>query len=164
MRCKRHLIQSEFLCVSKIYVPVNFNHFIMPLMNAILKEAKDELERALQSTSMENKTLIITIVNKAYAKEDGVLDVFLQSLSLGEDTQHLVDHLLVVAVDQAALDRCRQLKLLCYQLSTDGVDFSGEEIYMSGEFISMMWRRTLFLIDVLRRGYNFIFTVNSMVT
>ncbi|KAI8540236.1 hypothetical protein RHMOL_Rhmol09G0246800 [Rhododendron molle] len=29
---------------------------------------------------------------------------------------------------------------------------------MSGDFIEMMWRRTLFLGDVLKHGYNFIFT------
>ncbi|KAI3517527.1 hypothetical protein L1887_16742 [Cichorium endivia] len=41
---------------------------------------------------------------------------------------------------------------------TDGVDFDGEKMYMSDDFIKMMWQRTLFLGDVLKRGYNFIFT------
>nr|XP_018677648.1 PREDICTED: uncharacterized protein At1g28695-like [Musa acuminata subsp. malaccensis] len=37
------------------------------------------------------------------------------------------------------------------------VDFSEEVFYMSDDFIEMMWRRTLFLGDVLKRGYSFIF-------
>jgi hypothetical protein len=45
-------------------------------------------------------------------------------------------------------------------LETDGVDFGGEKLYMSQEFIKMMWRRTFFLLEVLKRGYNFIFTVS----
>ena len=38
-------------------------------------------------------------------------------------------------------------------------DVMSEKIYMSQDFIKMMWRRTRFLLDVLRRGYNFVFTV-----
>ena len=41
----------------------------------------------------------------------------------------------------------------------DGMDSNGEKLYMSDDFIKMMWGRTLFLGDVLKRGYSFIFTV-----
>ena len=108
---------------------------------------------------MENKTLVIGVVNTAYTKEGSMLDLFLQSIQLGEGTQFLRNHLLLIAVDQTAFDRCNLERLHCYKLKTDGVDFSGEKIYMSNDFIKMMWSRTLFLTDVLRRGYNFIFTV-----
>ncbi|KAM0013042.1 putative nucleotide-diphospho-sugar transferase [Helianthus debilis subsp. tardiflorus] len=52
------------------------------------------------------------------------------------------------------------LRLHCYRLKTDGDDFVDEKVYMSEDFIKMMWLRTRFLGDVLRRGYNFIFTVS----
>ncbi|XP_043710502.1 uncharacterized protein At1g28695-like [Telopea speciosissima] len=133
------------------------------LSETILKSPKDELDMALERASMANKTVIIAIVNKAYA--DGgsrgktMLDLFLEGFWLGDDTRGLVDHLLLVAMDQIAFERCRFLKLInCYKLETEGVDFGEEKLYMSQDFIKMMWRRTQFLGDVLKRGYNFIFT------
>lgn len=109
--------------------------------------------------------MIIAVINKAYAEqnidnETTMLDLFLDSFWLGEETRSLLDHLLLVTVDQTAYDRCRFLRLNCYKLKTDGVDFMGEKVYMSEEFIKMMWTRTWFLLEVLKRGYNFIFTVS----
>lgn len=126
----------------------------------------DELDFALEKAAMANKTVVIAVINKAYA-DQGVrddttmLDVFLSSFWLGEDTRKLLDHLLLVAVDQTAYDRCRFQRLNCFKLETEGVDFGGEKLYMSEEFIKMMWKRTLFLLEVLKRGYSFIFTVNT---
>ena len=118
------------------------------------------INKVLDETSMPNKTLIIAIVNKAYVEGDKpMLDLFMDGFWLGEETRALRDHLLIVAVDQTAYQRCTFLQLHCYKLETDDVDFVGEKIYMSDDFIKMMWRRTLFLGDVLKRGYNFIFTV-----
>ncbi|WJX91639.1 hypothetical protein P8452_73381 [Trifolium repens] len=125
----------------------------------------DDLERALAKASKgKNKTLIIAIINKAYVEQDvegdaiTLFDLFLSSFWLGERTRSLVDNLLIVAVDQTAYDRCKFLRLNCYRLETNGVDFGGEKFYMSQDFIKMMWRRTYFLLEVLKRGYNFIFT------
>lgn len=121
---------------------------------------RDDLGTALKSASMANKTVIISILNEAYAEENGLLDLFLRSLREGEDTKFLINHLLLVAVDKVAFRRCKLLGHHCYQLVTEGVDFSEEVLYMSEGFIKMMWRRTLFLGDVLRRGYSFIFTLS----
>ncbi|KAJ8464594.1 hypothetical protein OPV22_027146 [Ensete ventricosum] len=115
---------------------------------------------------MANKTLIIAILNKAYMEQIGMLDLFLQSFREGEGTRFLIKHLLFVAVDQTSFNQCCTLGLNCYELVTEGVDFSeevfnafSEEVfYMSDDFIEMMWRRTLFLGDVLKRRYSFIFT------
>ncbi|KAH7840009.1 hypothetical protein Vadar_011291 [Vaccinium darrowii] len=120
---------------------------------------RDELEEVLAKTSMANKSLIIAVVNKAYVEgEKSMLEMFLDSFWLGENTRALRDHLLIVTVDQTSYERCKFLGLHCYKLETNGVDFVGEKLYMSADFIKMMWRRTLFLGDVLKRGYNFIFT------
>ncbi|XP_043718343.1 uncharacterized protein At1g28695-like isoform X1 [Telopea speciosissima] len=132
------------------------------LSETIMTGPKDELEMVLERASMVNKTVIIVMVNKAYA--DGgspgktMLDLFLEGFWVGDETRGLVDHILLVAMDQIAFDRCKFMKLHCYKLETEGVDFGGEKFYMSREFIKMMWRRTLFLGDVLKRGYSFIFT------
>ncbi|XP_043716129.1 uncharacterized protein At1g28695-like [Telopea speciosissima] len=124
---------------------------------------KDDLETALEEASMENKTLIIAMINKAYVEGDNpggmtMLDLFLEAFWLGEDTIPLLDNLLLVAVDQTSFDRCNFRRLHCYKLVTDGVDFSGEGLFMSENFVKMMWARVQFLGDILRRGYSFIFT------
>nr|CAD1844979.1 unnamed protein product [Ananas comosus var. bracteatus] len=124
---------------------------------------EDKLEVALQSASMESKTLIITFLNKAYAEENGLLDLFLQSFKEGDDTEHLIKHLLLVAADQTALDRCKLLKLNCYKLNTMGRNYSKEQLYMTEGFIEMMWQRVLLLRNVLQHGYNFIFTDMDIV-
>ena len=122
---------------------------------------QDALELALAEASTENRTVIIAMVNKAYVEggDKSMLDLFLNSFWLGENTRDLVHHLLLVNVDQASYERCKFLRLHCYRLETDGVRFEREEVYMSSEFVKMMWRRTLFLGEVLKRGYSFIFTV-----
>ncbi|KAK6143006.1 hypothetical protein DH2020_023354 [Rehmannia glutinosa] len=125
-----------------------------------------ELQKALEKTSMANKTVIITIVNKAYVEpheneHPTMFDLFLEGFWAGEETKPLVNHLLVVSMDKAAHERCEFRRLNCYRLAEDGGsgdDLAGEKVYMTDGFIEMMWKRTLFLLDVLKRGYNFIFT------
>lgn len=131
----------------------------------VIKFPVDELELALHKASTPNKTVIIVVLNKAYVEpnvkfETTVLDLFLDSFWLGEGTRPLLDHLLLVAVDQTAYDRCIFKRLNCYKMETGGVDFAGEKLFMSEDFIKMMWRRTLLLLDVLKHGYSFIFTVS----
>ncbi|XP_047148216.1 uncharacterized protein At1g28695-like, partial [Vigna umbellata] len=118
-----------------------------------IEECGDRLDCALAKASMGNKTVIIAVVNKAYVEQDvesesTMLDIFLSSFWLGEGTRSLIHHILLVAVDQIAYERCQFLKLNCFRLETDGVDFEGEKVYMSHDFIKMMWRRTQFLLDV----------------
>ncbi|XP_058071047.1 uncharacterized protein At1g28695-like [Magnolia sinica] len=116
---------------------------------------------AIKGASMSNRTLIIAVIKRAYGEEKAMLDILIERFRLGENTEFLLGHLLLVAVDQTSFDRCNPLRLHCYKLVTDMVDFTLEKLYMLGDFIKMMWRRTIFLADVLRRGYNFIFTVSQ---
>lgn len=122
-------------------------------------QIKDPLGAALRRVAMADKSLIITGVNKPYAEDNGLLELFLEAFRQGEDTQNLINHLLIVAHDQPAFERCRQLHRHCYKLVTDGVDFAGEKLFMSEDYLKMVWRRTLLISDVLKRGYNFIYTV-----
>ncbi|RID49606.1 hypothetical protein BRARA_H00394 [Brassica rapa] len=87
-----------------------------------------------------------------------MLDLFLESFWEGEGTLPLLDHLVLVATDHTAYDRCRFKRLHCYKMDIKGVDLEGEKVYMSADFIEMMWRRTHFLLDVLSRGYHILFT------
>ncbi|XP_073038882.1 uncharacterized protein At1g28695-like [Primulina eburnea] len=143
---------------------IKFSPYIS-LPNTNLEILKDELEEALENAAMPNKNLIIAIINKAYVEPHeneypSMFDLFLEGFWEGEGTRELLDHLLVVAMDKTAHERCEYRRLNCYRLVVDGGgdDFAGEKLYMSGDFIEMMWRRTSFLLNVLEKGYNFIFT------
>ena len=48
----------------------------------------------------------------------------------------------------------------CVRIHTPGVDFTGEQLLLTSDYIKMMWRRIEFLSSVLELGYDFIFTVN----
>ncbi|KQK13372.1 hypothetical protein BRADI_1g09720v3 [Brachypodium distachyon] len=124
----------------------------------------DDLEAALRGAADANRTLILTVLNKAYAGEDGLLDLFIESLKQGEGTEELISHVLLVAMDRPAFRRCRSLGgVRCYRLravaanGTTG-DLSSEQLYMSDGFIRMMWQRIRLLGDVVKHGYSFIFT------
>ncbi|KAL6565821.1 hypothetical protein OROHE_004876 [Orobanche hederae] len=148
------------------FLTYNNNLTITANNSSVVK--KDDLQIALEKASMANKTVIIAIVNRAYVEPHEneyptMFDLFLEGFWAGEGTRPLVDHLLIVSMDQAAHERCEYRRLNCYRLEADGGgdDFAGEEVYMTEGFIEMMWRRTRFLLDVLNRGFNFIFTVQD---
>ncbi|KAH9298702.1 hypothetical protein KI387_030384, partial [Taxus chinensis] len=117
-----------------------------------------KLETILQKASMVNKTVIITTLNEAWATPNSMIDLFLESFRVGEETGVLLNHLVIVALDQKAYDRCMSIHSHCFVLKTEGVDFSMEKLFMSHDYLKMMWRRIDFLRTVLEMGYNFIFT------
>ncbi|KAG5558217.1 hypothetical protein RHGRI_008221 [Rhododendron griersonianum] len=109
---------------------------------------QDELDEVLAETSTENKTVIIAVINKAYVEGDkSMFDLFLDGFWHGDGTQGLVNHILIVATDPVSYNRCKFLRLHCYLLETEGLDFVHEETYGSGNYMKMMWRRTQFLGD-----------------
>lgn len=119
---------------------------------------QDELDRVLAKTANSNRTVIITALNGAWAEPNTMIDLFLESFRVGEGTAELLNNLLIVALDAKAHDRCLQIHPHCYTLKTRGVDFSAEKVYMSDDYLKMMWRRLGFLGDILKRGYSFVFS------
>lgn len=73
----------------------------------------DELEIALAKASMPNKTLIMTAANKAWMEPNGLVDLLLESFRIGEGTQDLLDYLLIVALDEKAFNRCKEIHPHC---------------------------------------------------
>ncbi|GLJ11673.1 hypothetical protein SUGI_0174330 [Cryptomeria japonica] len=123
----------------------------------------DELGKILAKTANANRTLIVTALNWAWAEPSTMIDLFLKSFLIGEGTEELLQNLLIVALDAKAYNRCLEIHPHCYSLKTRGVDFSGEKTYMSDDYLKMMWTRLAFLGDVLRRGYNIIFSDTDIV-
>ncbi|KVI10032.1 Nucleotide-diphospho-sugar transferase, partial [Cynara cardunculus var. scolymus] len=100
----------------------------------------DELEEALAKAATENNTVILAVANKAYTEGDKpMLDIFLDAFWLGLDTHPLTKHLLIVAVDQTAYDRCNFLNLHCYKLETEGVTYDGEKLFIVDNFNGDQW-------------------------
>ncbi|KAJ0969193.1 hypothetical protein J5N97_022070 [Dioscorea zingiberensis] len=89
-----------------------------------------------------------------------MLELFMESLRIGEATEHLLRHVVVVAMDLRAFERCKSVNAgqYCFLLQTRGVDFSADKKFMTGDFLKMMWNRIDFLRLVLDLGYSFIFT------
>ncbi|CAN6209908.1 unnamed protein product [Urochloa humidicola] len=123
----------------------------------------DDLADLLRRAATPDKTVLMTAINSAWAAPGSFLDLFLNSFRHGEDTSDLPRHLLIVSMDGNAHARCRAAHAFCYWLRVaagdgDGVDFSGEQKYMKGDYLEMMWRRNRFQRRVLELGYSFLFT------
>ncbi|KAG6524469.1 hypothetical protein ZIOFF_014378 [Zingiber officinale] len=60
-----------------------------------LKQEKNDvkLEKVLKEAAMENKTVILTTLNAAWASPGSIIDLFFQSFRTGDGTRRLLDHL-----------------------------------------------------------------------
>ena len=100
----------------------------------------------------------MTAINEAWAAPGSFLDLFLESFRHGEGTADLPRHLLIVAMDGKAFQRCLAVHPFCYWFRVAGMDFAGEQKYMKGDYLEMMWRRNRLQQRVLELGYSFLFT------
>ncbi|KVH95565.1 Nucleotide-diphospho-sugar transferase [Cynara cardunculus var. scolymus] len=101
--------------------------------------------RNSRSAAINNNTIVITAINDAWAEPNSMFDLLLESFQIGNQTQRFLNHLVVIALDQKAYARCLKLHPHCYNLNTDGVDFSEEAYFMAADYLKMMWRRIDFL-------------------
>lgn len=108
---------------------------------------------------MADRTVLMTAINEAWAAPGSFLDLFLESFRHGENIGHLVQHLLIVAMDKKAFDRCNAVHPFCYWFRVDGMDFAADQSYMKGDYLEMMWKRNRFQQTILELGYTFLFTV-----
>ncbi|ESQ39572.1 hypothetical protein EUTSA_v10000930mg [Eutrema salsugineum] len=119
---------------------------------------KISFREILENASTKNNTVIITTLNQAWAEPNSLFDLFLESFRIGQGTQQLLKHVVVVCLDPKAFERCSQLLLNCYHIESSETDFSGEKVYNTPDYLKMMWRRIELLTQVLEMGFNFIFT------
>lgn len=113
----------------------------------------------LKNASMDDNTIIFTEVNDAFAEPGSVLDLFLESFHVGENIEHLLDHLVIVAMDQVSFERCKSIHHHCYLLKIDGENFESEKFYMTKGFVNLVWTKIKLMQRMLEFGYNVIFTV-----
>ncbi|KAF8648597.1 hypothetical protein HU200_064641 [Digitaria exilis] len=103
------------------------------------------LAELLPKVAMEDKTVILTPVNEAWARPGSLLDLYLESFKNGEDIAHLVNHVLVVALDSLGFDRCKAVHPHCYllQVPTAG-NMSSSKRFMSKEYLELVWTKLTF--------------------
>ncbi|MBA0586077.1 hypothetical protein Gorai_016831, partial [Gossypium raimondii] len=123
-----------------------------------LQNPMQHLKEVLGNASMGNNTVILTTLNDAWASTNSVVDLFLKSFMLGDGTHWLLDHLVIIALDEKAYNRCQAVHKHCFSLVTEDVDFQEEAYFMTPNYLKMMWRRIDFLRSVLELGYDFVFT------
>ncbi|KNA05902.1 hypothetical protein SOVF_186040 isoform A [Spinacia oleracea] len=124
-----------------------------------VKDEYYDLRLVLEAASTKDKTVILTTLNDAWAEPNSIFDIFLESFRIGNNTSHLLDHLVVIAVDEKAYFRCRNLGFHCYFLKTkQSSKMANEARFMTPIYLEMMWERLAFLQTILSLGYNFVFT------
>ncbi|GAB2296961.1 hypothetical protein Dimus_031065 [Dionaea muscipula] len=122
---------------------------------------REEMVRVFKGASMKNRTIILTMVNEAWARPNSTFDLMMESFRIGSNTSWLLKHLVVVALDPNSYSRCMELHPHCYFLTSPTTEnnYTHKEAYfMTPRYFEMMWRRVDFLHTVLQLGYNFIFT------
>ncbi|KAL2936637.1 hypothetical protein RDABS01_028620, partial [Bienertia sinuspersici] len=118
-----------------------------------------DVRKVLKEASTKEKTVIITFLNKAWASPNSTFDLFLESFRIGVNTSSLLNHLLVISMDDYANYRCQSLGLHCYLLSTyQASEVAAQANFMTSIYLDMMWTRLGFLHVVLSMGYSFIVT------
>ncbi|XP_003567411.3 uncharacterized protein At4g15970 [Brachypodium distachyon] len=121
------------------------------------------LARLLARVAMEDRTVIITSVNEAWARNGSLLDLYRQSFKNGEDTEHLLNHVLVVALDPAGFRHCNIVHPHCYLLGATNDNFTSAAQFMSKEYLDLVWTKLSLQRRVLELGYNFLFTDTDMI-
>jgi ferritin len=66
----------------------------------------------LKKAANEDNTVILTEVNEAFAKPGSLLDLFLESFHTGENIERLLNHLVMITMDQNAYDRYKLAALV----------------------------------------------------
>lgn len=119
----------------------------------------DGLSELLGIAAMEDNTVIMTFTNMAWTAAGSLLDLFLESFRVGDKTEPLLKHLIIVTVDDKAFEQCKLVHPLCYWLDVGGgMNLTGEQPFMSKDYLEMMWARNKFQTRVLELGYGFVFT------
>ncbi|KAH9620684.1 hypothetical protein KSS87_015460 [Heliosperma pusillum] len=124
-----------------------------------VKDEYYELRKVLKAAANKDNTVILTTLNEAWAAPNSVFDLFLESFRVGNGTAKLLDHLLVIAVDDDAYTRCTATVPHCYLFKNNqSSQMAHEAVFMTPIYMDMMWGRLAFLQTILSLGYNFVFT------
>ncbi|KAK4282258.1 hypothetical protein QN277_013655 [Acacia crassicarpa] len=120
---------------------------------------REKLEQVLSRATMPDRTVILTMLDEAWASPGSVLDIFLRSFRVGEGTERFLDHLVIIVMDAEAFNYCRSLHPYCFYPSIFSHYLrSIAQSTTSPDHNVYIWKRNYVLLQVLELGYNIIFT------
>ncbi|TVU36025.1 hypothetical protein EJB05_17935, partial [Eragrostis curvula] len=113
-----------------------------------------ELAELLPKVATDDRTVIITSVNEAFARPNSLLGVFRESFRAGEGIEHLLNHVLVDAVDAKAFLHCKAVHLHCYLLEVRSMNLRLANNYMrkKGLSVELVWTKLALQERVLELG------------
>ncbi|XP_006646618.1 uncharacterized protein At4g15970-like [Oryza brachyantha] len=136
----------------------NHNNALAPAQE-LHREKFPGLPELLPKVAMEDRTVIITSVNEAWARPGSLLDLFRDSFKNGGGIAHLLDHVLVVAVDPAGFRRCKAVHPHCFLLEvSSAANLSSANRFMTSGYVELVWAKLSLQQRVLELGYSFLFT------
>ncbi|XP_024535219.1 uncharacterized protein At4g15970-like [Selaginella moellendorffii] len=123
-------------------------------------EELEAFDKILKAASLPNeKRIILTTLNQAWASSGSMLDHFLESFRDGNRISWLLQHVVIIAMDEPSHKRCLAIHGHCFQMTSKGVDFSAQEKqFMSKDYLKMTREKIMLMGIVLRMGFSFIFT------
>ena len=118
-----------------------------------------DLAQMLPKVATDDRTVIITSVNEAFARPNSLLGLFRESFQVGEGIGHLLNNVLVVAVDAKAFSYCKAVHPHCYLLEVkSSTNLSSENSFLSEAYVELVWAKLSLQQRVLELGYHFFFT------
>ena len=113
----------------------------------------------MRSASMEDRTVILTILDGTWGSPGSVLDLFLESFRIGQKTQRFLNHLVVAALDNQAYRYCTSIHPHCFQLTPVTSKLAKRKGSTSPDHLMLKKIKYDLLLEVIKLGYNIVFTV-----
>lgn len=107
---------------------------------------------------MADRTVIMTVVDENWAKPASILDLFLESFRIGEGTERVLNHLLIIAEDIQAFQYCNSKHPHCFQLKNFPKIQS-----RTPRNLMLCPSRVILLTQIVELGFHVAFTVSLYV-
>ncbi|XP_054800676.1 uncharacterized protein At1g28695-like isoform X2 [Prosopis cineraria] len=119
---------------------------------------REKWDQVLRKATMPDRTVILTMLDEAWASPGSIIDVFLRSFKVGEGTERFLNHLVIIPMDSKALNYCRSLHPYCFYPSIFSHNLRFIAQSRNPNHNVFIWKRNYVLLQVLELGYNIIFT------
>ncbi|XP_058741665.1 uncharacterized protein At1g28695-like [Vicia villosa] len=164
-KCVYVLPLTAFLIVLIMFFLQHHNLETVTTTQTKYDPEKQELIQVLKKAAMEDRTVILTMVDESHARPGSMLEVFLQSFEYGHGTRRFLNHLVIITMDQQAFRYCRLLHQHCIHPATFQPYFSARRpsVTSPDHTVLFSWRRNHVLIQVIELGYNIIFTETDVL-
>ncbi|XP_050256777.1 uncharacterized protein At4g15970-like [Quercus robur] len=107
---------------------------------------------------MEDRTVILTILDGTWGSPGSVLDLFLESFRIGQKTQRFLNHLVVAALDNQTYRYCTSIHPHCFQLTPVTSKLAKRKGSTSPDHLMLKKIKYDLLLEVIKLGYNIVFT------